>query len=464
MKLFFSGAEVHTYHHFLHDLGLDYFSMAFDKLYLRKTHSSFEFFADSVYWLDHGYSGKEVPDEGALPTLVEAYATMVAANPRIQGALEFDFLPEAARKGVYQDLYSVIPDRLFPVWDPINDSRERLLDIAGEVGRVAVVGSNLRSSDAASMSLLSTLRAKGLYIHIHQVRNPAKAARTNPQTASTTAWNAPLRFGELLVPHGSQVRRVSKPIDFKKQTNAVVDRLGYEREGQDSEFVGALEAGDMTAWAVVAVDTLLLFSELVTEKNLEEEPLSVKTAPTQVVHSAPQVRKTPVDNTGVLPIYDRHISQGSVLGENGLLHLTDLHHVGSLDVSQRMCDTCVLAAACPGYIPGNQCAYKIPVSLSTPEQLRSLMDTLLEIQTQRVFFMRFVEDVQGGETSKATGAEIDRLMNMLKTKNDLEARRESLSINVKTEKGGGILSALFGAKTPPSEEPRVIQQVIRPGN
>jgi hypothetical protein len=57
-----------------------------------------------------------------------------------------------------------------------------------------------------------------------------------------------------------------------------------------------------------------------------------------------------------------------------------------------------------------------------------------------------VEQTEGEVAQPAVGKEIDRLAGLVKTAHDISQQRESLSINVETNKSGGILSALFGPK------------------
>ena len=112
----------------------------------------------------------------------------------------------------------------------------------------------------------------------------------------------------------------------------------------------------------------------------------------------------------------------------------------------RRCDNCFLAGVCPGYEAHQPCAYSIPVTIRTKDELQGVLAAALEMQTQRVFLSRFAEELAGQELDPAVGAELDRLFNLTWRFKEIMDSRESLSISVEAKGGGGgILSRLFGA-------------------
>lgn len=114
--------------------------------------------------------------------------------------------------------------------------------------------------------------------------------------------------------------------------------------------------------------------------------------------------------------------------------------------SLRRCDTCFLAAVCPGFEAHAACAYSIPVTIRTKDELQGALSSVLEMQTQRVFLARFAEELAGQELDPAVGNELDRLFNLTWRFKEIMDARDTLSISLEAKGGGGgILSRLFGA-------------------
>jgi hypothetical protein len=90
------------------------------------------------------------------------------------------------------------------------------------------------------------------------------------------------------------------------------------------------------------------------------------------------------------------------------------------------------------------CAYDIPITIRTKDQMTALMDTLLEIQTQRVLFMKMAEDAEGGHADPILSNEMDRLVKMADTKHKMEQEGFSLTISAKQQGNTGIVDRIFG--------------------
>jgi len=124
--------------------------------------------------------------------------------------------------------------------------------------------------------------------------------------------------------------------------------------------------------------------------------------------------------------------------------IKDVTTLRSNSTSLRVCDTCFVAANCPAFKPQNTCAFNLPVEVKTKEQLKSLINALLEMQGQRVAFAKFSEDLNGGYPDPNVGQEMDRFFKMLKTIKDLDDSREFIRMTVERQGAGGVLSAIFG--------------------
>jgi hypothetical protein len=68
------------------------------------------------------------------------------------------------------------------------------------------------------------------------------------------------------------------------------------------------------------------------------------------------------------------------------------------------------------------------------------------MQGQRVAFMRFAEEMNGGYADPNVSQEIDRLFKLVKSVKELEENKEFIQITASRQSSGGVLSAIFGDK------------------
>jgi hypothetical protein len=136
--------------------------------------------------------------------------------------------------------------------------------------------------------------------------------------------------------------------------------------------------------------------------------------------------------------------------------LTDIPIVQSNTGSLRQCDTCFVAANCPAFKPATTCAFSLPVEVKTPEQLKALNTALLEIQAQRVAFMRFAEEMNGGYADPNVSQEMDRYFKMLKEIKELDESKEFIQITAQRNASQGVLSAIFGDRVSAIKEQQAV--------
>jgi len=110
----------------------------------------------------------------------------------------------------------------------------------------------------------------------------------------------------------------------------------------------------------------------------------------------------------------------------------------------RQCNTCFVAANCPAFKPDNMCGFNLPVEVKTKDQLKALLTAMIEMQGQRVAFMRFAEEMNGGYADPNLSQEVDRLMKLVANVNDMESNKEFIQITASRQSSGGVLSAIFG--------------------
>ena len=161
--------------------------------------------------------------------------------------------------------------------------------------------------------------------------------------------------------------------------------------------------------------------------------------------SARKLEPRTAEEMGNLPVFGYEMKQ-VVESENGVEVFKEVPVVQSQSVSLRVCDTCFVAANCPAFKPQSVCAFKLPVEVKTKDQLKSLINAIIEMQGQRVAFMRFTEEMNGGYADPNVSKEIDRLFKLIKTTKELDDSREFIRMTVERQGSAGVLSSIFGDK------------------
>jgi len=145
---------------------------------------------------------------------------------------------------------------------------------------------------------------------------------------------------------------------------------------------------------------------------------------------------------GNLPVFGYEIK--TEVDEDGTIK--DVQTLHSQATSLRSCDTCFVASNCPAFKPQSVCAFKLPIEVKTKDQLKALINSVIEMQGQRVAFMRFAEEMSGGYADPNVSQEIDRLFKLIKTTKELDDSREFIRMTVERQGSAGVLSSIFGDK------------------
>jgi hypothetical protein len=143
-----------------------------------------------------------------------------------------------------------------------------------------------------------------------------------------------------------------------------------------------------------------------------------------------------------LPVFGYDVK--TEVDEHGVIK--DIPVIQSQASSLRACDTCFVASNCPAFKPQSVCAFNLPVEVKTKEQLKSLINAIIEMQGQRVAFMRFAEEMNGGYADPNVSQEIDRLFKLIKTTKELDDSREFIRMTVERQGSAGVLSSIFGER------------------
>jgi hypothetical protein len=87
----------------------------------------------------------------------------------------------------------------------------------------------------------------------------------------------------------------------------------------------------------------------------------------------------------------------------------------------------------------------LPVELKTKEQLSAALQAMLEMQTSRILFARFAEELEGQGIDPTVSAEMDRMFRLVKEFKDIKDTRELVRFEMEARGSSGVISRLFGS-------------------
>jgi hypothetical protein len=253
--------------------------------------------------------------------------------------------------------------------------------------------------------------------------------------------------GETIVWDGTKLVRYPKRM--KDQARARY-RNTYIKAGLDTDKIledDPKEVCRLAVWSYQQYEARLNSMDdfLYDNNDGKEVEQSGETTPTNADNKTSPIRKLEARNPaemGNLPVFGYDLD--TVIDEEGIVKNTV--SVTSQEVSLRACNSCFVAANCPAFKPNSTCAFKLPVSVQTKDQLKSRINAIIEMQGQRVAFMRFSEEMSGGYADPNLSQEIDRLFKLLKVTKELDDSREYIRMTVERQGSAGVLSSIFGDK------------------
>jgi len=471
MKLVFLGGEVPSHRILLENagvkaIGVNYWALKRRGLPKTKDYLLSERFEPDVHvFVDSGYSSALKSNLSAmeLEAYYAEYQDWIALNEeRIAGATEFshphldpDWLLE--QRETFWEYTS--PGIFWPVWEPSQGPSE-LVNLAKNYENVAVSGASIE----AELTLASRVRAlKSQFdfdLHGIACAKPDNLRQVPFTTASTMSWLSPMMRGETIVWDGTKLVRYPK--SMKAQARPRYKRV-IEDAGLNFKKIIDDDPNEVTKLAI--------WSYLQLERHLEkrsgsfnenndpllsdnsddiDDPGNAETGGIEPVNSVPDMRKELVSRDSeeitVLPVFGVTNKLIVDKDENGRDIIKNAPILSSSTQSLRQCDTCFVAANCPAFKPQNACAFNLPVSIQTKDQLRGLLNTVIEMQGARVAFARYSEELNGGYPDPNTGVEIDRLFKIIEQLKKLESNNEFVRMTVERQTSGGVLSSIFGDK------------------
>jgi len=460
VRLYYAGAEVPSHRKVLREIDVTNVALSFIGLQRRVKNTAgwkvAEKFPDGTNILiDSGaYTVNKDEDDkysqADLLAISDAYQTFVAANiDTVEMVTEFDALSLGREwiENQREDFYDDLPrDKFMPLWHPewgldaLRELSEKYLNVG--VLATAIGGRNLAP------------HLNSLDCHLHGVAmtkvDEMSAIKWN--SVSSTSWLSPQRYGDTIIWTGRELKRYPK--DYKerarKQHRTLFERNGFDHvkiENDDPTEVLRLSAW---SWGKLVEDIEKRQGRVanpqvsLTAENAESEGEAVDN-PSDETRKSLATRNTR-EPSKTLPILGVTRTEEEVDGET-----VETNKVNIRSDSQRMCNSCFLSSKCPEFQEDANCAYNIPVTLRTKQDFIDMHNGLIEMQTQRVYFMRFAEELEGGYADPNLSTEIDRLNKMMKAKHEMEQEGWSISITGRGSgpAGGGgepgMLSRMFGA-------------------
>ena len=370
----------------------------------------------------------------------------------------------------------VPPGKFQPVWQSQTGSAglKAMVDNYLDIG---LLGEDIEhETQLASVTRTFTNR-NGTRFHAIGTSRPDNIRQVKVESVSTLSWLAPMLHGETIIWDGT--RLVRYPKKMKEQARPRYKAI-YEKAGLDYDLIMEDDPQEVCRLAVWSYEQLELrintmngdydSSQLYDNSADNDVEVNEENALAHNDNKGVDMRKIAERNPQeitLLPVFGMSVK--TEIGDDGLIK--DVPTVISNDVTLRQCDTCFVAANCPAFRPQTMCAYKFPIELKTKEQMKSFITAILEMQGDRVAFMRFAEEMNGGYADPNVSQEMDRLMKMFKNIKDLDDSTSFIRMTVEQKGGAGVLSSIFGDKAQAMKElpnnglneeqtTRIIQQSI----
>lgn len=457
MRLVYGGGEVPSHRRYLAGAGITDISMSYYGLMRRgvkfvKPWLVAEKFSDDVkVMLDGGaytMNRKDVPEETLLQVST-GYESFIQLNrERVEAVIEFDALALGLEwiRQRREDFYDDLGGLFIPVWHA-EWGLEELERLAATYSRVGLAQTALGDRDL--VPVLNTLaERRGTRLHGLAMTKTDIMREVRWDSVGSTSWVSPMQFGDTFVWTGHEMKRYPKA--YKEQARKR-HRTLFTTHGFDAEKIAADDPAE------VAKLSLWSWEQLLDDINSHRKPAASSPEPEPVLPvSAPEAGTGNIDRPrqllpGINLVAPREGAQPE-LGVRG--------------ESLRQCNTCFLRdRGCPGFKAGANCLYELPIEVKTKEQLRAVENGMIAMQTQRVMFMRMVEDIEGGFPDPNLSNEIDRLTRMIKAQRDGTAEKFNLNISATNRPGElGALSRIFGDKVAEAQAidaPRPVDEMIR---
>lgn len=466
MKIYFQGAELPTYRNLIKETGTQNSSLSYLGLrkrtkftkpwlvsnYFPEGHS---LFVDSgCQTLNNSQEERYTNDE--LHAIASHYYEWIHANiGDIDMFSEFD--ARQLGRGFLQEKRDTIRDidfdKFLPIWNA-EDGINELQRLGEQFGRVGISQTSLNGRDL--LPILNRMGGTGIHLHGLAMTKPDIMQAIKWTSVSSTSWTTPQRYGDTIIWSHNQLKRYPQSMKDqarKKEKNTIIS-AGFDYDKIHIDDPKELLRLSLWSWTQLenqinkkltgVTSPMDSSDEDFTEKDYDDVGGVVDKVPNRALTTIPRDPSRKL----VIPVldfdYDTEKRKNKVTGEQEDVIVPK---VKIRSESMRVCDTCFLAPKCPMFEENSTCAYDIPIQIETREQVEALMNSLVSMQTQRVFFMKIAEDMEGQGADPILSGEIDRLGKLIEKKHNLEQEGFSLTVTAKQQGKANSLDALFGDMT-----------------
>ena len=464
-RIVFLGAEVPSNRRLLQGMGAEVFGWSYARARKRgfpktKPYSFPAFFPENSRIVVH--PGTTEVTSG-FDQFAADYAEFVASHlDEIDAFVEFDHpaLPQSARED-QRRYWEQADDRFWPVFD--GSSHGYLTELAQRYHEVVIPYGVLEADTSLAARTRSLSTQYDTVWHGMAIATPENLRQVPFATVSTLSWASPMMRGETIVWDGTRMLRYPKGMKAQARpryrTQILAAGLDYDAVMADD----APEVARLAVWSYLKLEQSMDRKRPTNPFTVIEGDAGVGTSDDAIPASAGSdeaavVMRGSQDRhpTGVVPA-PRAASERRYLpvmgvttkrivdaAEDGSEVVRDVPVLTSSDDSVRQCDTCFVAVNCPARVEHSVCAFSLPVSIQTKEQMRALLSTVVEMQGARVAFAKFAEDLNGGYPDPNVGQEIDRLFRIVAELKGLEDNHEFARVTFERHGSAGVLSSIFG--------------------
>jgi hypothetical protein len=340
----------------------------------------------------------------------------------------------------------VPPGKFLPMWNPdlgidnLNQMITKYLDIG-------IPGQAIESDSRLASTTTTATKRYGTRFHALGCAKPDNLRSIKAETAHTLSWLSPMVHGETIVWDGTRLMRYPKRM--KEQARTRYNHV-YNKAGLDADLIAEDDSKEVCKLAVWSYEQFEMRINKMGDSyhdnsDYNEDGLNSEIAPLDADNKGVEMRKLlprSPEEMGNLPVFGYDMK--TEVDADGVIQ--DAVHINSQSSTLRQCNTCFVASNCPAFKPDSVCAFKLPVEVKTKDQLKSLINAIIEMQGQRVAFMRFAEEMNGGYADPNVSQEIDRLFKLIKTTKELDDSREFIRMTVERQGSSGVLSSIFGDK------------------
>lgn len=484
MTLIFSGVEIPSNRTLLERNGVTHVMLNYwglrkrglpkTKAYLIGEH----FYPEMKVWVDSGatQADKANLSERELEEYAADYEEFIALNyDRIEGWVEFDSQVFGLPK-IQQNRAAFENDpKMWVVW---HDSYGTMVlqRWAVEYDNIAIPYDAIESNTSLAGITRGLATRYGTKFHALATAKPDNLRQIPFSTASTLSWLSPMRRGETIIWDGTKLVRYPKKMKDQARIRykSIVEKAGLDFD----KFVSddTLEATKVAIWSYKQLEASMdkdkpkleaikggkvadnsddtLYTGLMDFLGGSSDNSAVEVRKTD----APEIIKRDPQEQENLPVFGYRMKNIVDVDEEGNDVIRQVAVAQSTGASLRQCNTCFVASNCPAFKPDNECAFNLPVEVKTPEQLKGLLTSVIEMQAARVAFMRYAEELNSGYVDPNTSQEIDRLFKLVANVRDLESQKDTLKIEMERKSAGGVLSAIFGDRVQALQETQEMPQ------